>query len=145
MAVLLNNRDEVVSVDKKKSDNKKTAERNYECGGTLCWKCKNAVPSKDGTVGCSWMIDLIPVKGWDARQSERTKIIYGVWDSETNEWFIDRITEKPQRFHSYKNAKEKKDALDISHNAYRRFKVKILKRTKVNSYYVYKCPEFIRG
>ena len=34
---------------------------------------------------------------------------------------------------------------DISHNAYRRFKVKILKRTTVNSYYVYKCPEFIRG
>lgn len=28
--------------------------------GTLCWKCKN--------LNCSWMRDLVPVKGWTAEK-----------------------------------------------------------------------------
>jgi hypothetical protein len=35
-------------------------------GGTLCWHCKNAVPNRYGTRGCSWSIHKVPVKGWDA-------------------------------------------------------------------------------
>lgn len=31
---------------------------------TLCWHCKNAVPT--GTSGCSWSRDFQPVKGWVA-------------------------------------------------------------------------------
>lgn len=31
---------------------------------SICWYCENAVPSKDGTRGCSWSSKLIPVEGW---------------------------------------------------------------------------------
>lgn len=31
---------------------------------SLCWYCKNAVPSS--TSGCSWSENFKPVKGWDA-------------------------------------------------------------------------------
>lgn len=30
-------------------------------GGTLCWRC-------DRIVGCSWMQELKPVKGWTAEE-----------------------------------------------------------------------------
>lgn len=33
---------------------------------TLCWKCRNAVPSGDGKYGCSWSLSFIPVEGWYA-------------------------------------------------------------------------------
>lgn len=36
---------------------------------TLCWKCKNAVPSADGTYGCNWSRSLQPVEGWEATPS----------------------------------------------------------------------------
>lgn len=39
--------------------------------GTLCWECLNAVPDARGH-GCSWSIDSIPVKGWDAERSDLT-------------------------------------------------------------------------
>ena len=29
---------------------------------TLCWKCRNAVPTE--TTGCSWSRDFVPVDGW---------------------------------------------------------------------------------
>ncbi len=31
---------------------------------TLCWRCKNAVPSKSS--GCSWSREFKPVEGWTA-------------------------------------------------------------------------------
>lgn len=34
--------------------------------GTLCWRCRNAVPDPDGRQGCSWSRDFEPVKGWTA-------------------------------------------------------------------------------
>ena len=33
---------------------------------TLCWKCRNAVPT--ATSGCSWSRDLAPVPGWVAEK-----------------------------------------------------------------------------
>lgn len=33
---------------------------------SLCWRCENCVPNKEGTKGCSWSIYFRPVKGWDA-------------------------------------------------------------------------------
>ena len=35
---------------------------------TLCWKCANAVPNRDGTRGCSWSRKFVPVKGWKAKK-----------------------------------------------------------------------------
>lgn len=32
----------------------------------LCWKCKNAVPTKDA--GCSWSRAFQPVEGWNAEK-----------------------------------------------------------------------------
>ena len=33
---------------------------------SLCWRCENCVPNKEGTKGCSWSRYFRPVKGWDA-------------------------------------------------------------------------------
>lgn len=35
---------------------------------TICWQCENAVPDRDGTKGCSWSRDFIPVEGWTAKR-----------------------------------------------------------------------------
>lgn len=34
--------------------------------GTLCWKCRNAVPDLDGETGCRWSRYKKPVNGWEA-------------------------------------------------------------------------------
>lgn len=34
--------------------------------GTLCWRCRNAVPDLDGRQGCSWSRHFEPVAGWTA-------------------------------------------------------------------------------
>ena len=44
---------------------------------TLCWYCKNAVPNRDRTVGCSWSIESKPVKGWTARKCKKADIKCG--------------------------------------------------------------------
>ena len=40
--------------------------------GTLCWKCKHAVPRKTKAgryiCGCSWSMYKRPVKGWTAKE-----------------------------------------------------------------------------
>lgn len=36
---------------------------------SLCWCCKNAVPDKEGTRGCSWSLNKQPVKGWKVEAS----------------------------------------------------------------------------
>lgn len=33
---------------------------------TICWKCRNAVPT--ATSGCSWSRDIVPVPGWVAEK-----------------------------------------------------------------------------
>lgn len=45
---------------------------------TLCWKCANAVPNREGTRGCSWSKEFKPVEGWDA---EKTVLFTGYWNS----------------------------------------------------------------
>lgn len=32
---------------------------------TLCWGCANAIPNRDGTMGCNWSRFFEPVEGWD--------------------------------------------------------------------------------
>ena len=59
--------------------NNGTAIIDGECidiaGGTLCWKCANAVPSPATGAGCSWSRHFKPVRGWDAvpRPTDRSK------------------------------------------------------------------------
>lgn len=36
---------------------------------TLCWQCKNAVPSIVKNRGCNWSRKLEPVEGWDAEET----------------------------------------------------------------------------
>lgn len=36
---------------------------------TLCWECKNAVPTKDA--GCSWSRAFQPVEGWTAEKHQQ--------------------------------------------------------------------------
>lgn len=43
---------------------------------TLCWNCRNAVPDREGTRGCSWSRDFIPVEGWDATP-QKLAVYYG--------------------------------------------------------------------
>lgn len=33
---------------------------------TLCWRCANAVPDREGGRGCTWSRSGIPVAGWEA-------------------------------------------------------------------------------
>ena len=33
---------------------------------TICWNCANAVPNEDGTRGCNWSRNKMPVNGWEA-------------------------------------------------------------------------------
>lgn len=39
-------------------------------GTTLCWLCRNAVPSPELGTGCSWSMDGKPVDGWDAHRRD---------------------------------------------------------------------------
>ena len=40
---------------------------HFVANSTLCWECANA------TGNCSWSEDLIPVEGWVAEYSTKTK------------------------------------------------------------------------
>lgn len=33
---------------------------------TLCWRCANAVPDREGECGCTWSRSGVPVSGWEA-------------------------------------------------------------------------------
>ena len=41
---------------------------------SLCWRCRNAVPSPTEFTGCSWSRRYQPVEGWTA---EQTAILVG--------------------------------------------------------------------
>lgn len=45
------------------------AEIKRKQDGTLCWKCKNAVPDKNGH-GCNWSRKRQPVEGWVAKETK---------------------------------------------------------------------------
>lgn len=36
---------------------------------SICWKCKNAVPS--ASTGCSWSCRFVPVEGWTAEKHQQ--------------------------------------------------------------------------
>lgn len=46
-------------------------ETNQTKKPSLCWKCKNAVPTKDA--GCSWSRAFQPVEGWTAERKHTAK------------------------------------------------------------------------
>ena len=48
------------------------------CAATLCWHCRNAVPSPESGAGCSWSLGGTPVKGWKAQRRD----IHGYKDGE---------------------------------------------------------------
>ena len=37
---------------------------------TLCWRCDNAVPDRDGERGCDWSREGKPVEGWKATRRD---------------------------------------------------------------------------
>lgn len=37
---------------------------------TLCWRCANAVPDREGERGCSWSREGKPVEGWKATRRD---------------------------------------------------------------------------
>lgn len=39
---------------------------------TICWNCKNCVPSVEKKQGCEWSEHLKPVPGWDAVRHKLT-------------------------------------------------------------------------
>ena len=39
-----------------------------QMAATLCWECKNAVPSGGGENGCNWSVNGQPVIGWKAKK-----------------------------------------------------------------------------
>ena len=41
---------------------------------SLCWQCKNAVPSPWTGAGCEWSREYKPVPGWKAEMRERTNL-----------------------------------------------------------------------
>ncbi len=44
---------------------------------SLCWFCRNAVPSQETGAGCSWSSQThTPVEGWEAEQRD-LKMNYG--------------------------------------------------------------------
>lgn len=46
-------------------------ERNRPSGATLCWLCRNAVPSPETGAGCSWSRKPhTPVPGWEAERRD---------------------------------------------------------------------------
>ena len=64
---------------------------NSEYKASICWECENAVPNKEGTKGCSWSEEFIPVEGWEAKPA----VIRSMW--------ISKITNQPvpRRVRSY--------------------------------------------
>lgn len=43
---------------------------NQDKALSLCWYCANAVPSADGSRGCSWSVEGNPVEGWKAKKQK---------------------------------------------------------------------------
>lgn len=61
---------------KKRKRNWESGRESFQASKTLCWKCRNAVPTL--TDGCSWSLDGIPVDGWDAVKTRVIKDGYFV-------------------------------------------------------------------
>jgi hypothetical protein len=61
-------------------------EANEEKDNSLCWGCKNAVPTKDGKYGCCWSRHFKPVKGWEV---ETQKDILGYTVLQCPKFIID--------------------------------------------------------
>lgn len=47
--------------------------RRDRAQGTLCWECANAVPLENGSQGCPWSEDFVPVPGWVAERRDLAK------------------------------------------------------------------------
>lgn len=54
--------EEILSKEKLKVTYQKKKKRNSI--STICWNCKNSVPTKDMKIGCVWSIFQKPIDGW---------------------------------------------------------------------------------
>lgn len=110
---------------------------------SLCWKCIHAVPSRDGSRGCSWMINLKPVEGWDAVESAKTYKVYGIYDKTVGHFVINKRTGAPLQYSSRQIAQRAivKMSLHTDDELYPR----ILKTDRKISYRVITCPQFVNG
>lgn len=78
--------------------------------GSLCWKCRNAVPNRED--GCTWSRNKRPVEGWKA-----------IFDDDTRNmtWFVASCPEfKPSRKHG--------DPCDASEKQFRGFALEIVRK-----------------
>jgi hypothetical protein len=124
---------------------RKESERDFDCtNASLCWKCINAVPNRDGTIGCSWTINLKPVKGWEAEESFREYKVYGVYNKTTKQYILNQRTGNPLQFASRQGAERAIPNMTL-HSPDDRLCVRILKTDKRISYKVKTCPEFMKG
>lgn len=48
----------------------KLFEKECQLSCTICWDCKNAVPTADGKYGCPWSREAKPVDGWEAKPTQ---------------------------------------------------------------------------
>lgn len=86
---------------------------------TLCWKCRNAVPTL--TFGCSWSLEGIPVEGWDAdvrRAQESGHHIRDSFEVHSCPQFLPNC--------SVLLTREKRNHLDGTLNAFRGFAMSIV-------------------
>ncbi len=65
--------------------------KNRDPRETLCWYCKNAVPSKGTRAGCSWSRKFEPVSGWNA--DETILKCHGGYDEKIKSYLVKECPE----------------------------------------------------
>lgn len=55
--------------EEKKAEEIRTGQVSRRC--SLCCDCKNIVPNPVKKTGCSWSINFVPVKGWEAIKTKK--------------------------------------------------------------------------
>lgn len=60
---------EIASRERAKINRRLNGGIGYENAGSLCWRCRHAVPSIfEENKGCSWSRRFEPIPGWEARE-----------------------------------------------------------------------------
>lgn len=65
----------------------RTESGKFQPPATLCWDCKNAVPTLDRKCGCSWSRWFRPVEGWEAVRKD-VRVISGGTQERMSESYI---------------------------------------------------------
>lgn len=61
-------REEEKIIKRRKQRKPRGGARQLKEKGSLCWRCKHAVPSPIKKTGCSWSIGFNPIPGWEAKE-----------------------------------------------------------------------------